>query len=236
MRPPEGRRRVRPMSSMRGVGVVMLVVYLTTIACANPEERAKAPAAPATPAAEAPLVVFLGDSLTAGYGLAQDEAFPALVGQMLGASGHPIRVVNAGVSGDTTAGGVERLDWLLKQAPQVLVVGLGANDAMRGQDAAGAEANLRDIVARAKASGAKVLLLGMRFPPSLGLPFTKGFEDIYPRIAKEEGVALVPFLLEGVGGRASLNLDDGIHPNAEGQRIIAKNVAPYLERVLEGKR
>jgi acyl-CoA thioesterase-1 len=214
----------------------MVVVYLTTIACANPAEREKAPPAATAPAESAPLVVFLGDSLTAGYGLAQDEAFPALLGRMLGESGHPIRVVNAGVSGDTTAGGVERLDWLLKQSPQVLVVGLGANDALRGLEAAGIEANLRTIVSRAKHAGARVLLLGMRLPPSYGAYFTRGFEEIYPRIAREEGVALVPFLLEGVGGRADLNLDDGIHPNAEGQRIVAKNVAPHLERLLAGGR
>ena len=218
---------------MRGVGVVMMVVYLTASACASSEEREKAPRAAPAPAANVPLVVFLGDSLTAGYGLAQDEAFPALVGRMLAESGHPVRVVNAGVSGDTTAGGVERLDWLLKQSPQVLVVGLGANDALRGQEPAGAEANLREIVSRAKRSGARVLLLGMRFPPSLGLPFTRRFEEIYPRVAREEHVPLVPFLLEGVGGRSDLNLDDGIHPNALGQRIVAKNVAPYVERIVE---
>ena len=212
-----------------------MVVYLTTSACASSTERQKAPPATA-PGAQAPLVVFLGDSLTAGYGLPQDEAFPALVGRMLADAGHPIRVVNAGVSGDTTAGGVERLDWLLKQSPQVLVVGLGANDALRGQEPAGAEANLREIVARAKRSGARVLLLGMRFPPSLGIPFTRRFEEIYPRVAREEGVPLVPFLLEGVGGRAELNLDDGIHPNAQGQRIVAKNVAPYVERLVEQRR
>ena len=213
-----------------------MVVYLTTSACASSNERGEVPRAAAANPARAPLVVFLGDSLTAGYGLPQDEAFPALVGRMLADSGHPIRVVNAGVSGDTTAGGVERLDWLLKQSPEVLVVGLGANDALRGQEPAGAEANLREIVERAKRSGTRVLLLGMRFPPSLGIPFTRKFEEIYPRIAREEGVPLVPFLLEGVGGRAELNLDDGIHPNAEGQRVVAKNVAPYVERLVVERR
>jgi acyl-CoA thioesterase-1 len=220
------------MSWMRGAAVVMMVVYLTTIACANPETSAPAPAATPRPAAGVPLVVFLGDSLTAGYGLAQDEAFPARVGELLSASGHPIRVVNAGVSGDTTGDGLARLDWLLKQKPDVLVVGLGANDALRGQDPAGIEENLRQIVSRAKRAEVRVLLLGMKIPPSYGQVFTSGFGEIYPRLAKEQRVPLVPFLLEGVGGRTDLNLDDGIHPNAEGQRIVARTVAPHLEKIV----
>lgn len=214
-----------------------MVVYLTTSACANSGEREAARPAPSPrPASESPLVVFLGDSLTAGYGLAQDEAFPALVGEMLGRSGHPVRVVNAGVSGDTTADGLARLDWLLKQAPHVLVVGLGANDALRGLPAPGVEANLREIVVRAKRAGARVLLLGMQLPPSYGEPFARGFGELYPRLARELRVPLVPFLLEGVGGHAELNLDDGIHPNAEGQRIVARTVAPYLERLVAENR
>ncbi|HJQ99222.1 MAG TPA: arylesterase [Candidatus Polarisedimenticolaceae bacterium] len=217
---------------MRGAAVVMVVVYLTTIACANSQERAPEKKGIVPPTADAPLVIFLGDSLTAGFGLAQDEAFPALVGEMLGASGHPIRVVNAGVSGDTTGDGLARLDWLLKQSPRVIVVGLGANDAFRGQDPGEAERNLQDIVARSKATGARVLLLGMKIPPSYGQVFARGYGEIYARVAKEEKVPLVPFLLEGVGGRADLNQDDGIHPNAQGQRIVAKTVAPHLEKIV----
>ncbi|HVQ35400.1 MAG TPA: arylesterase, partial [Candidatus Bathyarchaeia archaeon] len=196
---------MRPWSWMRGAAVVMVVVYLTTCACANSEERAPAKKGTVPVAADAPLVIFLGDSLTAGFGLAQDEAFPAIVGEMLAASGHPVRVVNAGVSGDTTADGLGRLDWLLKQAPRVMVVGLGANDAFRGQDPGEAERNLREIVSRAKATGARVLLLGMKIPPSYGQVFARGYGDIYAKVANEQKVPLVPFLLEGVGGHADLN-------------------------------
>jgi acyl-CoA thioesterase-1 len=225
---------VRPVSWMRGAAVLMLVVYLTTIACAN--EKGSDPVSQkkgtVPPPADAPLVVFLGDSLTAGYGLGQEEAFPALVGEMLARSGHPVRIVNAGVSGDTTADGLARLDWLLKQQPRVLVVGLGANDAFRGQDPAEAEGNLRDIVSRAKAAGARVLLLGMKIPPSYGQMFSRGYGEIYENVAKEQKVPIVPFLLEGVGGHADLNQDDGIHPNAQGEKILAENVAPYLEKIV----
>src|SRR5687767_7554064 len=130
-----------------------------------PAPAAAAPAAPAVPDQDAPLVVFLGDSLTAGYGLPEDQAYPALLDRRLDAKGTPVRVLNAGVSGDTTAGGLSRLDWLLKQKPQVLVVGLGANDGLRGLELEATKRNLRDIVGRAKASGVRVLLLGMMIPP-----------------------------------------------------------------------
>ncbi len=178
------------------------------------------------------LVAFLGDSLTAGHGLDADQAFPALLGARLEADGLAARIVNAGVSGDTTAGGLSRLGWLLDQKPDVLVVGLGANDGLRGLPLDETERNLRAIVERAKGAGAAVLLLGMRIPPSYGPDYTSGFADIYPRVARETGVPLVPFLLDGVGGHPELNLPDGIHPNAEGEKRVAGNVLPYLEKVL----
>jgi acyl-CoA thioesterase-1 len=184
--------------------------------------------APTAPTPEGPLVVFLGDSLTAGYGLSEEQAFPALLGELL-----PIRLVNAGVSGDTSAGGLRRLPWLLTQHPDVLVVGLGANDALRGLAVAHTEENLRAIITQARRAGARVLLLGMRLPPNLGADYIRSFEAVYPRVAKETGVPLVPFFLEGVGGVAELNQEDGIHPTAEGQRRIAATVLPYLQRVLE---
>jgi acyl-CoA thioesterase-1 len=191
---------------------------------------------PATPGEEnahgAPLVVFLGDSLTAGLGLAEDQAWPALLERQLAAAGTPIRPVNAGVSGDTSAGGLRRLPWLLRQRPDVLVVELGANDGLRGQPLEGVEANLRSIVERARASGARVLLLGLRVPPSLGADYSREFAALYPRLARELDVPLVPFLLEGVAGRPELNQPDGIHPNAAGQRQVAEVVRPYLGRLL----
>jgi acyl-CoA thioesterase-1 len=145
-------------------------------------------------------------------------------------------VVNAGVSGDTTAGGLRRLDWLLKQSPDVLVVGLGGNDGLRGLDPKSSEQNLREIVQKAKNAGAKVLLLGMLIPPNYGPEYTSQFREIYPRLAKELDVPLVPFLLEGVGGDPRLNQSDGIHPTAEGQKIVAKNVLKYLRPMLSDKR
>ena len=203
-------------------GVVIALVYLTLAARAN----AGSPG---------PLVIFLGDSLTAGNGLPADDAFPALVAKMLDEKGRPVRVVNAGVSGDTARGGLERVGWLLEQKPELLVVGLGVNDAFRGQPVDRIEANLRAIVKQAKSARARVLLLGMRVPTNYGPDYAEAFAAIYPRIAKSEKVTLMPFLLDGVGGHPELNLDDGIHPNQEGQRMVAKNVLDYVERALKGK-
>jgi acyl-CoA thioesterase-1 len=199
------------------------LVYLTMAGCAN------------AVTGEA-LVIFLGDSLTAGFGLPADQAFPSLVEQALRGKGRSVRVVNAGASGDTTTGGLERVALLMEQKPYLLVVGLGANDALRGQPVDRIEANLRAIVKRGKAGGSRVLLLGMRIPTNFGPDYTRAFEAIYPRVAKSEGVELMPFLLEDVAGHGNLNLDDGIHPNREGQRIVANHVLPYIERAVKAKR
>jgi acyl-CoA thioesterase-1 len=213
----------------------MALVYLTATACASETPATPAPAAKAV-AAAAPtasrLVVFLGDSLTAGYGLDADQAYPALVADALEARGLRVRIVNAGVSGDTTTGALERLDWLLKQKPDVLVVGLGANDAFRGKPVTSIEDNLREIVKRGRGAGARVVLLGMRVPTNYGPEYAEAFAAMYARVANAERIELMPFLLEGVGGRAELNLDDGIHPNAEGEKIVAAGVLPYVERAL----
>jgi acyl-CoA thioesterase I len=224
---------------------LLLVIpwLLAATACQRTESGAAAPAA-AQPAAApsatapsplpgaAPAVVFLGDSLTAGLGLPADQAYPALLARELSADGFRVRVINAGVSGDTTAGGLRRLRWLLAQHPAVVVVGLGGNDALRGQPPAEIERNLREIVAQARQAGARVLLLGMQIPPNYGPDYTGDFAAIYPRVARELHVPLVPFLLAGVGGVAELNQADGIHPTAAGQVKVAANVKPYLEQVL----
>ncbi len=189
----------------------------------------------ANSAGREPLVIFLGDSLTAGFGLPADQAYPALVASAMKAKGRAIRVVNAGVSGDTTAGGLERVPILLQQKPDVLVVALGANDVFHGRPLENAEANLRAIVERGKSAGARVVLLGMRIPTNYGPEYTDAFAAIYRRVAEIEHVDLMPFLLEGVGGHTELNQDDGIHPNPKGQQIVAANVLPYVERALKGK-
>jgi acyl-CoA thioesterase I len=236
---------MQPMVRMRAA-LLVLFAALGTCGCggAGPQE-APPPAAsyaesggglqlPAREPSPArfPLVVFFGDSLTAGYGLEESQAFPALLETQLAATGTPIRAVNAGVSGDTSAGGVSRLSWLLKQHPDVLVVELGANDAMRGQPPSATEANLRRIVETAKAQGVRVLLVGMLAPPNYGPEFTRDFAAIYPRLSRQLDVPLVPFLLEGVAGRPELNLADGIHPTPEGHAIIARTLRPYLEKML----
>jgi acyl-CoA thioesterase-1 len=220
---------------VRSLGLVAVAVVLSLPGCGA--EGPTAPAGGAIPpptavAAAAPLVVFLGDSLTAGFEIAEEEAFPAVIGRRLAAAGTPIRVVNAGVSGDTTAGGLARLDWLLAQRPTVVVVGLGANDALRGHDLQASAANLRAIVGRCRVAGARVLLLGMKIPPNYGPVYTDDFAALYPALAAELDVALVPFLLEGVAARPELNLDDGIHPNPAGHRILASTVAAALAPLL----
>ena len=191
-------------------------------------------APPATaPAASGPRIVFLGDSITAGLGLEADEAFPAVLDEMLADEGLPVQIVNAGQSGDTTAGGLRRLDWQLRQSPDIVVVGLGANDGLRGTPLESSEQNLRDIIRKARDAGADVLLLGMLIPPNYGPEYTTQFRELYQRIAKEMNVPMVPFVLEGVGGEPSLNQSDGIHPTAEGQRIVASNILPHLKPLVQ---
>jgi acyl-CoA thioesterase I len=184
--------------------------------------------------AGAPVVAFLGDSIAAGYQLSSSEAFPAALQRELARDGRPFRLVNAGVSGDTSAGGLRRVDWVLRQKPEVLVIELGGNDGLRGQSAVALEDNLRGIVERARAAGAKVLLLGQQLPPSLGLDYVHDFEAVYPRLAAELDVAFVPQFMLGVGGVADLNLADGLHPTAEGHRRIAERIAPVLGALLDG--
>ncbi|MEM7349650.1 MAG: arylesterase [Acidobacteriota bacterium] len=178
------------------------------------------------------LIVFLGDSLTAGFGLDEAQAFPALVANQLQEAGHTVRVVNAGISGDTTAGGLARLDWLLSQNPDILFVGLGGNDGLRGVPLESSEATLRAILERAQARDISLLLAGMLIPPNYGADYTEHFAGIYPRLAEELGVPLIPFLLEGVAAQPELNLPDGIHPNVEGQKIVAATVLEYLAPIV----
>jgi acyl-CoA thioesterase-1 len=220
------------------------VTFLCLAGCGRDKDVALPPrgtrAAPssrpsAVAAAGGPRVVFLGDSLTAGLGVDGDQAFPAVVARQLAAEGLPVRMVNAGVSGDTTAGGVSRLDWILRQKPDVVVVGLGANDGLRGLDLAQMEANLRQIISRARAAGADVLLLGMMMPPSEGPDYAGRFREVFPRLARELSVPLVPFLLEGVAADPKLNQADGIHPTAEGQRLLAGNVVPLLRPLVRAR-
>jgi acyl-CoA thioesterase-1 len=156
-----------------------------------------------------------------------------LLAERLAAGGWPAEVVNAGVSGDTTAGGLARLDWILSQRPDLVVVELGANDGLRCLPLEASEANLRAIVEGSRAAGAEVLLLAMRLPPNYGADYTRSFEAIYPRVAAEEGATLVPFFLAGIAGQPELNLPDGIHPNAAGHRRAAENLLPHVAAAVE---
>jgi acyl-CoA thioesterase I len=189
---------------------------------------------PAKPAAtRKPRVVALGDSLTAGLGLRADQAYPALLQRRLDAAGLDYEVVNAGVSGDTSAGGLSRLEWALQGDVRVLIVALGGNDALRALPAEALEQNLSQIIERAQARGVTVVLAGMEAPPNLGRDYIVGFHQVYTALARQYHVAFVPFLLEGVAGRDALNQRDGIHPTAEGAQIVADNIWPVLKPIVE---
>jgi acyl-CoA thioesterase-1 len=191
-------------------------------------------AAGATSSATRGRVVVLGDSITAGYGLSPAQAYPALMQARIDAAGLPFEVVNAGISGDTTSGGLRRIDWALGRSAEVLIVALGGNDGLRGVPPKQTAANIAGIIqrARAKVPGIAVIVAGMQMPGNMGRDFVEEFRALFPRVAREHGAALVPFLLEGVGGVAKLNQPDLIHPTAEGQKRIAENVWPVLEKVL----
>ena len=179
-------------------------------------------------------IVFLGTSLTAGLGLTEDQAFPALIQDTLDALGIPLRVVNSGVSGETTAGGLRRVDWLVRQPVSVLVLELGANDGLRGLDVDAMRSNLQTIIDRTKAAhpDARIVLLGMRAPPNLGDLYTQAFNRVFSDLAAANGAALVPFLLEGVAGVPQVNQTDGIHPTARGHELLARNVWRVLEHIV----
>lgn len=191
----------------------------------------KAQAEQGTPTrAEGPGWLFVGDSLTAGFGLAPDESYVAVLERSLRADGLAHLLRNAGVSGDTSAGVKRRLSWLLKRPPEVMFLCIGANDGMRGQPVEALEQNLIEIITSAREAGVKqVLMMGMRLPPNYGAEYVKRFEAVYPAVAQRLGVPLMPFLLEGVAGEPSLNLSDGIHPNAAGHEQIARSMRAFIE-------
>lgn len=185
-------------------------------------------------AAERPArILVLGDSLSAGWGLGAGEAFPARLEARLKSAGHRVTVINGGVSGDTSAGGLSRLGWALNDKPDFAIVELGANDGLRGFDPAVTFANLDAIVARLKAAGVVVLLAGMRAPPNLGRDYAGEFDAVFPRLARRHGIALYPFFLDGVAARPGLNQPDGIHPNRKGVAVIVDRITPYVVRMLK---
>lgn len=184
--------------------------------------------------AEEKTILFFGTSLTAGYGLAVDEAFPALIQQKINEAKLPYKVINAGLSGETSAAGNSRIDWLLKQPVDLLVLELGANDGLRGLPLKETKNNLQQIIdkVRKKNPEVKIVLAGMQIPPSMGTDYAKEFKSLFPELARKNDLVLVPFLLQGVGGVPKLNQGDGIHPTAEGQKILADNVWAALKPIL----
>ena len=178
------------------------------------------------------VIVALGDSLTAGFGVVANDAFPARLEAALRDAGANARVVNAGVSGDTTAGGLARVDWVLADTPDLVIVELGANDGLRGLDPADMEANLSAILTRLADKGVPVILTGMRAPPNMGRAYGEAFKAVFPRLAERHGVALYPFFLDGVAAQRSLNQADGIHPNPAGVRIIVERFTPIVLKAL----
>ena len=180
-----------------------------------------------------PRIVALGDSLTDGLGLQRDETYPTRLQEILRAEGYDVEVVNASVSGDTTAGGLRRLEWALEGDVRILIVALGGNDGLRGLPVGQMKENLREIVTRAQQKGVAVLLAGMEAPPNFGSLYTDQFREVFHELAREYEVGFVPFLLEGVAGNADLNQADGIHPTAEGARTIAAHMWPVLQSILD---
>jgi acyl-CoA thioesterase-1 len=232
------------MVSNRARAAAFVVAVVVVGGCApretpGPEQTGAArlaanPPSDARPPTESrPRVVVLGDSLTAGLGLNADEAFPALLQRRLDTAGLKYHVVNAGVSGDTSAGGLSRLDWALDGDVRVLIVALGGNDALRGLPVVELRHNLSAIIERAQARDINVILAGMEAPPNFGRSYIVEFHQVYPDLARQYRVAFLPFLLEGVAGVESLNQRDGIHPTEEGARLVADNVWAVLRPVLE---
>jgi acyl-CoA thioesterase-1 len=234
--------------------MAVVAIAVATAACGPRDERAgrlppvtraasAARAATPAPGTEAsptrsrrtgPRIVFLGDSLTAGLGLPVEQSYPSLIQQRLNQEGLPFETVNAGVSGDTSAGGLSRLDWALEGDVKVLIVALGGNDALRGLPAEQLKANLAQIIERAQARGIRVVLAGMEAPPNYGRDYIVAFHKVYPALAQRYHVAFLPFLLQDVAGSQTLNQPDGIHPTAEGARIVADHVWTVLKPVLDG--
>jgi acyl-CoA thioesterase I len=222
---------------------LLAILLAVAWACGKSDREAVSRHAPSGAAASAvqdpsapparPRIVALGDSLTAGYGLLESQSYPALLQQHIDTDGYEYEVVNAGVSGDTTAGGLRRLDWALEGNVRVLIVGLGGNDGLRGLAVAEMKQNLTMIVQRAKERGVAVILAGIEAPPNFGQEYATAFRQAFRDVALKERVIFIPFLLQNVAGRPELNQGDGIHPNVQGAAVVADTVWKVLRPVLD---
>jgi acyl-CoA thioesterase-1 len=222
------------MRSLRSLGACLLALH---VACSTPQpqpapEAPRASPAPAPPTDSRPAIVALGDSLTAGLGVDPAETYPAQLQRKIDAAGLRFRVVNAGVSGDTSAQGLDRLETVRAEHPAVVIVALGANDGLRGIPVETTRSKLAAIIEKLKGDSVGVVLAGMQMPPNYGPAYTTAFRALFSDLARSERVAYVPFLLEGVAADRSLNQDDGIHPTARGYAVVAENVWRVLQPML----
>ncbi|MBP6821756.1 MAG: arylesterase [Acidobacteria bacterium] len=226
--------------------LILLALTMISPACqqtTKPTEQAAsgrmttpAPATISTSADDLPAIVAFGDSLTAGYGLSDDQSYTTLLQRKLDENGYRYRLVNAGVSGDTSAGGARRIDWALQSGNvKVLILELGGNDGLRGLPVADLKRNLELIIQRAQSAGVTVILAGMEAPPNFGADYTRDFRQVFRDLAKQYKTPFIPFVLEGIGGNPKLNQPDGIHPNAEGEKVMTENVWRVLEPQLSQK-
>jgi len=218
--------------------IIVLVLIILFSGCSNNKKPADSGQnnknKDSTVVAKKKTIVFFGNSLTAGYGLSPEEAFPAIIQKKIDSLSLPYQVVNAGVSGETSSGGNTRIDWILQQPMDVFVLELGANDGLRGILLSETRKNLQSIIDKVKAKNpqTKLVFAGMQIPPNMGEKYTTEFRSMYGDLSEKNSMVLIPFLLEGVGGEPTLNQEDGIHPTAEGHRIVAENVWRQLEKLL----
>jgi acyl-CoA thioesterase-1 len=241
--------RIPVAASSRPLFLLLCLMVLIVTSCQQVKNREGSDSAPGVAAPQAddgpsvkgrnetstprrPKIVVLGDSLTAGYGLDAGDSFPTVLQHLIDEAGYRHEVMNAGVSGDTSAGGVRRLEWALDVEVEILILALGANDGLRGLPPEELHRNLDAIITRAKARGVQVLLAGMEVPPNMGEAYAASFRSVYSDLARAHGIRLVPFLLAGVAGKSALNQGDGIHPNAAGARLIAETIWEALQPML----
>ncbi|MDW3197006.1 MAG: arylesterase [Cytophagales bacterium] len=222
--------------------ILVAILFCLVMACGAPEQKSQESTQTSVQDEVTPevvtndkIILFFGNSITAGYQLAVEQAFPAIIQKRLDSLDYDYRVVNAGLSGETTAGGKSRIDWVLRTVPDIFVLELGANDGLRGLPLVETPKNLQSIIDAVKEANpdVQVIIAGMMVPPNLGQTYTSGFAEIFPKVAADNDATLIPFLLDGVAGNPDLNLDDGIHPTPQGHKIVAETVWQYLSPLLE---
>ncbi len=237
---PDNRphRAISPTGAFLWALALLAPLFTLSVSCGPSPERKEQDPQPAEAVAqeeEGKVILFFGNSLTAGYGLEEGEDFPALIQARLDSLGLPYRTVNAGVSGETSSGGLGRIEWVMRQPVDIFMLELGGNDGLRGIDPEQTKKNLQGIidVVRETQPQAEIILAGMQVPPNMGQSYSEAFRKLFPELARENDIELMPFLLQDVGGEPELNQPDGIHPNAKGARIVAENVWEVLKPFLE---